>query len=752
MSHSHPHRLVPYLLAAASLLPVSSFAQQTEPQQQTEQQQQPAPKGKVLFERHEEPVAPEAEQPAAAPAKPGVSSSAHPPRLRRRSPDDAADADGSPVEPAQTAAAESSSSSSGEVVEGASPLVVTEADLAAAEKVPAEARRAPLVAARDLDVHLNTHTGLAEVRAQITVKNTGTQPLPAIALQVSGALKWESARITQGSTLKLEQHHLRDDLDHTGVASEMLLTLPEPLAPGAVAKLDLYYGGTIASSGARLLELGAPTEVAVRTDWDTVTDAFTGLRGTGNVLWYPATGDSALLKDGAAVPKAVEASRAREVESAFALHLTLEYEGAQPDTAFFCGNRQKLTAAAEGVATASWSMAKLGPRTPSLFVTLAAPQEVAGGLVRVVTDAADRAASIGEAAARLRPMLEQWLGPKPSRPLDVIDLPIPDAAGYADGALLVAPLRTAQPAAIAPSLVVPLTSAWLPDGIDAAWLRDGIPEFMQALWAERGNDRTVALAGLASEAKRLRQMDADAAPQMSSSSSDAPVVDGPVTPLSTCTQPSCARVRSAYVLQMLRNIVGEDALQGALSGWRLKQENAPGSAAQETASFEQMVQQVAGTKKLDWFFQSWIQGTGSLPQLEIAAIAPRKIERAAAPANLLPQHQQPYGGPIGREVQAPPDDPRAQWGGSKEVAQAGSWLVAVEVQNTGGTDAEVPVTVRAGTLTNTLPLRVPAHGKATIRIPFEAEPAEVLVNDGSVPEAGASLHRRSITIAPTQLR
>jgi len=385
-------------------------------------------------------------------------------------------------------------------------------------------------------------------------------------------------------------------------------------------------------------------------------------------------------------------------------------------------------------------------------VTLGAPQEMAGGLVRVVTDAADRAASIGEAAARVRPMLEQWLGPKVSRPLDVIDLPIPDAAGYADGALLVAPLRTAQAVAIAPSLVVPLTSAWLPDGLDAAWLRDGIPEFMQAVWAERGSDRSVALAGLAAEAKRLRQMDAEPAPQMSSSSSDAPTVDGPVTPLSTCIQPTCARVRAAYVLQMLRNLVGEEALQGALSGWRLKQENTPGSAEQETASFQQMVQQVAGTKKLDWFFQSWIQGTGSLPQLEIAAIAPRKIERATAPANLLPQHQQPYGGPVGREVQAPTDDPRAHWGGDKEVAQAGSWLVAVEVQNTGGTDAEVPVTVRAGTLTNTLPLRVPAHGKATIRIPFEAEPSEVLVNDGSVPESGLAVHRRSITIAPASSR
>lgn len=749
MFRSHPHRLLPCLLAA-SLLPVGMAAQQAD--QPSANTNQPAPqatrsKGTVLFERHDAPIATDEEEPAATPAtRPGVSSSTHQPRLRRRTaPADATGTEDTPPEQ-PTAPAESSSSSATPIPVA---ILVTDADLAAAAKVPTEARRNALVAARDLDMHLNSHTGAAEVHTLVTVRNTGTQPLKAVALRVSGALAWESAHIVQGGTVTLEQHHLRDDLDHTGVAAEALLTLPEPLAPGATTTLDLYYGGTFAESGGRLLELGAPVEAAVRTDWDTVTDAFTGLRGLGNVLWYPVTGDAAMLKDGAAVPKAVEASRARESESAFNLRLTLEFEGTRPDAAFLCGDRNVLTAAADGIATAEWHLQKLGPRTPSLFVTLGAPQEMAGGLVRVVTDAADRAASIGEAVARLRPMMEEWLGPKPARALDVIDLPIPDAAGFADGALLVAPLRTAQPDAIAPSLVGPLANAWLPEGISAAWLRDGIPEFLQVIWAERGNGRSAALAGLAAETKRLRQIDADPKLQVSSSSDDAPVIDGPMTPLATCTAAACARARSAYVLEMLRGMVGDAGLQGALSGWRLKQENSTGTAQEETVSFEQMVQQVAGPKKLDWFFQSWINGNGSLPQLEIAAIAPRKIERSKAPADLLPQHQQPFAGPIGREVQAPPDDPRAHWGGDKEIAQAGSWLVAVEVQNTGGTDAEVPVTVRSGGLTNTLPLRVPAHGKATIRVPFEAQPDEVLVNDGSVPEAsGISLHRRSITAAP----
>lgn len=759
---------------------------------------QRTPRGTILFERHEPSVAPEPEEAPTQPAgtQTGESSSAHPPRLRRRAPSDKATGrnaedtntdDASSAQAAtenitgDTAAAESSSSDEGPPQQAL--VTVNDADRAVAAKVPAEARQAVTIASRTMDLHLNTHTGVAEVRVQMTVRNASNAPLAVIPLRISGALHWESARqMDTGETLPVEQHHIRDDLDHTGVATEIALALPKPLAPGAEAKLDLYYGGVLGESTARLLGMGAPVAVATRTDWDTVTDAFTGLRGMGNVLWYPVSGDPALLQDGSAVSRAVEASRVREAESSFHLRLTLEYAGAKPDAAFLGGERKALVSAGDetkhmpkmesadasssssssdemaandaadgGVAMAEWKIARLGLSTPSLFVAQGAPQTVANGLLRVVTDQADRASAMGEAAARIRPLLEQWLGPQPSRVLDVIDLPIPDAAGYADGSLLVAPLRTATPEAMAPSLIGPLTNAWLPARITAAWLRDGVPAFMQLLWTERTSGRTAALAGLATEARRMQQMESTEATSSSSSSSDdTPVNDARLTPLAACSNASCSRTRAAYVFAMLRNIVGEPELQGALSGWRVAAEIKNDTAAEQTAHLETLLQQVAGTKKLDWFFANWVQGTGSLPQLAIATVAPRRIERARAQPDLVPQKQQIYGGPIGKEVQAPPDDPRAYWGGDKMAGEAGSWLVAVEVQNSGGTEAEVPVTVRTGTLTNTLNLRVPAHGKATIRVPFEAQPDEVVVNDGSVPEQRTAIHRQRVIVMPQQ--
>ncbi len=75
-----------------------------------------------------------------------------------------------------------------------------------------------------------------------------------------------------------------------------------------------------------------------------------------------------------------------------------------------------------------------------------------------------------------------------------------------------------------------------------------------------------------------------------------------------------------------------------------------------------------------------------------------------------------------------------------------SWLIAVEVRNDGDAAAEVPVTVRSGTLTTTEKLRIMGRSSASTRIVFEGEPEEVVVNDGSVPEMTASMHTKQVVV------
>jgi hypothetical protein len=769
------------VLGTLALAAVSCAAQQTTPA--PADSQTPLPKGKILFERHEPPVSPDTDPAQVTPPtqdetpqtipKSGVSSSSgrHPRTLKHRTnaPDDAA-ADTPPATSVEAPAETLSSSTSNAPEERATRITprITAADRDDAAKITDAQRRSLAITSTDLDLHLNSHTGDAEVRAQLVVRNTGSQPLSVLPLRVSGALQWQSARIMvagHGSTpIPVKQHNLADDLDHTGVAAEIALSLPSPLMAGESVSLDLYYVGSLSEADERLLALGAPPDRALRTDWDTVSDAFTGLRGLGNVLWYPVTTPPASLHSASAVPDAVEHVRAADASSRFHLRLAVEYAGFRPDSAFFCGQRFVFPAPAAtadasdgGVAVAEWDRPVLGPRTPSLFIAQAAPRQEADGLLRVVTDNAETATALGAAVSRLRPMMSEWLGAAPLASVDIIDLPIPGATGFSDGTLFVAPLGTVSVSALAPALVQPLSAAWMPPDVSAAWLREGIPTFLQAVWSERSQGRAVALHGLAANAAALGSQAAAVVPPISSSSSKDAAEPQAVPALATCDDPACTRARSAYVFEMLRSMLGDSPLQQAISGWRQRRTAAgtssqPGTPAAETADMKQMLQQVAGKRDLGWFFQSWIDAGHTLPDLTIVTVAPRRVERNA-PVDYLPARK-PVGGPIGPEPVPQVGDPtyeaehKAITPGDRVAPAIGSWLVAVEVQNTGDAEAEVPVTVRAGDLTNTMPLRVPGHGRATIRVPFEADPQEVVVNDGSVPEARVTTHRRSISNLP----
>ncbi len=780
------------LLTFAAVAPAQTAPPSTPsaPPQQT-QPQPSTPHGEVIFEGHAPDAVPDDEQSTAPqagtsttapPAKPGVSSSnKNPKTLRRRSdgtdanaaPAGAVDDSTAPATVAPGAAASVSSSTAAADDDAQGPIVITAADHAAADRITAAQRAQVSILRTVLDVHLDTHTGAVETRAQLTVRNTGAEPLAVLPLRISGALKWESARLLPVGTAvtgtPLQQYHLADDLDHTGAATELALHLPQPLAPGAELSLDLYYGGTLTASADRLLALGAPQERALRTDWDTVTDTFTGVRGLGDVLWYPVSASPALLRDGS-VPATVEHSRTADAASSFHLNLTLTYAGSAPTAAWFCGERQPLRRLgvadvagdapalpqSGGVVIATWDRPTLGAHTPSLFVTSEAAKAAASTTNHVVSTytASDNAAhAVTAAADRLRPMMGEWLGASPRRPLDVLDLPVPDAAAFADGALLVIPVGSVG----APALVQPLAGAWMPDGIAAAWLREGIPAFLQAVYAERTDGRATSLNALASLSTALRAQSAPAVSSSSSASQDDTPPTAVAAPLATCVEAACTRARSAYVLEMLRSALGDDALAQAVSGWAVGVKPTQ-TAASQTADFERLLQQVAGKRDLAWFFHDWIDAGRGLPELSIVTVAPRRVERNA-PTNLLPlETPERVGGPIGPEPVPQRDDP--EWiaehktyaPGDRVAPAVGSWMVAVEVQNAGDAAADVPVTVRSGNLTNTLPLHVPAHGIATVRIPFEAYPKEVLVNDGSVPEVRTTQHRRSVGSLPPAAR
>ncbi len=736
-----------------------------------------------MFERHADTpdsgAAPAAELPAvdqAAPAVPagstlpGSSATRHRSKgrgLQRRGGQDAASAT---VEAVSPSAAEAFAESTAKQAVNAA----ADANVASLKNAPEDTltvsdveRATPRLLQAILDLHLNLQNGQTAVRARLQVRNGGSEPLSRIVLQVSSSLLWQSARVVSpaggSQALPLQQHRVTTDVDHTGALSEVVLTLPEPLAAGGVVALDTFYSGLLGSSAERLERLGAPATRAALADWDTVSDTFTGLRGFGNVVWMPAVAVPSLLSSPVDFVGAIDAERLRASVERVALRLTLETDGPVPRTAFFHGLPLSLaevagdsgqvspsaavsdgasssvdsspTDAAEGVRlyTAEWPLALLGTHPASLFVTASQAQTAETDGVRVLTNRTDVSEAYAAAAERVRPMLQEWLGPRPARTLTVVDLPLAGAQPFADGALLVAPLRAEEAKELAPSLVYPLAESWLPAGV-APWLAEGLPEFLRLLYLERTEGRDTALVDLSASGDALAREEALPSAEASA--------------LTACVNATCARTKGAYVFSMLRNIAGADALQQALAGWLgSRRPLADGPETTDARSLQRLLESAAG-KKLDWFFADWVDRDAGLPDLTIVSVAPRQVERGTV-NNTVPSQRRPVGGPIGPEPVPQPGDPAQPEQGTTASRNQigprdGSWLIAVEVQNNGGAVAEVPVTVRSGGLQNSLPLRIAAHSRATVRVPFETAPEEVWVNDGTTPEQRIVTHHRTL--------
>jgi len=575
-------------------------------------------------------------------------------------------------------------------------------------KVPADqpavavtdAERASLTfTSYDLDVHLTPSRSLLAVHVGLTVKNSGETPLSRLVFQISSSLHWESFAMQSGGRvlpLPFTIETIDTDADHTGKATEAVVSLTAPLQPGASLELTSFYSGEIAQSAERLERIGAPLEQAARADWDQIGPVRVALRGFGNVLWYPTASAPVFLGDGAKLFENVGQTKLRQATATIHLRLAVEYVGDAPDAAFFCGRRVQLIAVSEnqnvpvaespGLATAEFAARPLGFRTPSLFITDRAGTLTDNSLISAVTEHYDALPNYGAAATKVQPLLTDWLG---SGPLGILTLLDQEGQPFEDDALLVAPMRASAPDVLAPPLVHSLTHAWFASS--HVWLDEGMAQFMSLLWIEQGQGREVAVEHLQQEAKTLAL--AEPAPVQSSGA----VEQG--QSLVTASDEVYYRTKATAVLWMLRSLAGEDAMKRALKLYREDKLDV------DPKEFQRVLERTS-KRELGWFFDDWVYRDRGLPDLSIASVTPRALDKI----------------------------------GDKGPG----WLVAVEVRNDGDAAAEVPVTVRSGTLTATQQLRIPGRSSASTRIVFEGKPDEVLVNDGSVPEVMSSIHIKKV--------
>jgi hypothetical protein len=550
----------------------------------------------------------------------------------------------------------------------------------------------------DLDVHLSPAQSHLAVHAGFTVKNSGKEPLGRLVFQISSSLHWESfAMRSKGrvSRLAFAVETVDTDADHTGKATEAVVSLPQPLQPGGSLEVSSLYSGEVMQSAERLVRIGAPSDQAARADWDKIGSEGTALRGYGNVLWYPAAAAPVFLGDGAKLFQSVGQTKLQQSAAGVHLRLTVEYVGDAPDAAFFCGRREQLVATSEnqnlpvaespGVATAEFAERQLGFRTLSLFVTDRAGTVTDNSLISAVTGHYDALPSYGAASTKVQPLLAEWLGPGPLGVLYILDH---EGQPFEDDSLLVAPMRAAADV-LAPSLVHSLSHAWF--GSSHVWLDEGVAQFMSLLWMAQSEGREVAVGHMQEETKALALIEPTPGQNTGAAEAGQSLVQA--------RDEVYYRTKAASVLWMLRSLVGDDALKQALQTYRNDKKDG------DPKEFQRVLEQ-SSRRDLNWFFDDWVYQDKGLPDLSIASVTPRALD---------------------------------------QVGDKGpGWLVAVEVRNDGGATADVPVTVRSGTLTETHRLRVPARSSSSTRIVFAGTPAEVVVNDGSVPEVTSSVHTKEI--------
>ena len=552
-------------------------------------------------------------------------------------------------------------------------------------------RSALTVTAFDMDVRLRPADAHLAVRALITVRNDGQKPLMRLPLQLSSTLNWESIRLA-GRMLPFTSAVLNSDADHTGQLHEAAVTLAEPMAPGANLQLDVTYSGTIALSAKRLQAIGTPDEIAEQSDWDRISPDFTGLRGFGNVVWYPVSSTPVILGDGARLFDEIGSHKRRLAGAHFRMALTVETpSGDVPTIAVVNGHPALLqvTAASDPavatVVTARVEDSVLGFEAPSLFLATRTGHPATNTTLWVRPESEANVAAWSSAAKDVTPFLQGWLGMNPRSQLTILELPEDGDIPFETGAMLATPVRAAAAEVLDSVMAHALTHAWVMS--PRAWLSEGVAHFMGTLWIEKQQGRERALASLD-----------NARPALALAEPESPGA-GDGQPLVSCISPAYYRTKAAYVFWMLRELVSDATLSAALRAYDPGKDTTP-------EYFETLIEQAGQRRALRWFFADWVYADKGLPDLSIDSVFPNA---ASVP---------------------------------------GSYVIAVNLSNNGYAAVEAPVQVISGTASVTQRVLLQGRSKQVERILLQGEPTEVRLNNGAIPETQATVHSKAIEMTP----
>jgi hypothetical protein len=543
-----------------------------------------------------------------------------------------------------------------------------------------------------LNVMIDRGSHVMAVDGTITLRNGSKSPQKNVALQVSSSLTWDRVLLND-TALEFLSSKYTSDIDHTGSLSEAIVTLPSAVAPGAGVTLQIRYGGTITADSTRLIRMGAPQDVALRNDWDQISESFTAVRGLGYVVWYPVAIEAVSMSEGTAVTDAIVLWKERHHNTHFEARISAEMdagsnlavvtnisgsEGGGKETKSLQRDNREQTVT---FATNTLTLNSLASLVPALAIANLESFNRTSVEVFFTPEHSLIAKDYAAATEANEPLLKDWLPALSDNPIRIIELTEPDANPYQDGATLFVPLRSATQQNLQ-MLVLP-TQVAARFATPRAWMQNGLGLYLQGILRRSQNGRDAALKFLGQYEVPLAKAEELSHP---ANAADAKSSQSDNTLLNT-TDELYLRIKGGFVFWMLDAMLGDGPLQKALAAYRPEADKEP--------TYLQKLVEAQGKHDLEWFFDDWVYRDRGLPDFRIASAFSRKLLSGAA----------------------------------------NQYQITASVENRGAAGAEVPVRFETANGEKTLRIVVKAHDKALARMDLPELPTRVVVNDGSVPES-----------------
>jgi hypothetical protein len=528
----------------------------------------------------------------------------------------------------------------------------------------------------DLNVRIEPEQHRLGARGKITLRNDSSTPQKVAVLQISSSLDWRSIKVGDKAVQFLTQPYT-SDIDHTGALSEVIVTLPQAVAPHGTVELEIAYEGIIPLDTTRLTRIGTPEDVANSTDWDQISTNFTAVRGAGYVAWYPIATESANLSEGNDLFEVLGRWKSREAGSKMEISFSLPvFPGDSAVPTGLCDGEQLWTVTRGG--SPKWPGGKcsytlLGVSTPAFALADFQLLQKPSIDVYFLRDHDAAAANFADTAEKIIPFITDWFGP-PREKAKAADLPDANDAPFESGALLLTPLASMDSLQSGLAAAHQLTHAAFLSF--RPWIEEGLAHFAQALYLEQQKNRQAALDYMGLHRSALTQVEEPGAVPRSEDEINHSLVN--------TTNEELYRSKAMCVWWMLRDMVGDAALKKALAAYRPEQDKEPSYMPRLIAAQTQ--------RDLEWFFDDWVYRDRGLPDFKVESAFPQKT-------------------------------------------MTDSFMVTVTVDNLGTAGAEVPVIVKFAGGDAVKRLEVRAKSKATIRVGTPSAPQEIVVNDGSVAES-----------------